>query len=230
ALSRAREKARAAVCMNNLKQCGFAFHMYANDYDEFLPPAYYREGNYDYWFHLIAIYLGKSIDHNSSTPYKFEFGLMKPSRPQGIPFMPCPSARIEIKTRNNDTYTYSVNYYYGSRDDTVIGVFGPYQTGSPYYKGSKKLSQIKNQNCFLVVDGTYNSGYKILGAPWNTDTDADGVNDTYYYLLSDLPRSQYNYTSPRHSNGYTALMADGSVKYINFLEFLTNQEYWRAIK
>ena len=38
ALSRAREKARQAVCMNNLKQIGLAFHMYANDNDDFLPP------------------------------------------------------------------------------------------------------------------------------------------------------------------------------------------------
>jgi len=34
ALSRARERARQAVCMNNLKQIGLAILMYAQDYDE----------------------------------------------------------------------------------------------------------------------------------------------------------------------------------------------------
>ena len=40
ALSQAREKARQSVCMNNLKQIGNALLMYANDYNEYLPPSY----------------------------------------------------------------------------------------------------------------------------------------------------------------------------------------------
>ncbi len=38
ALSKARERARQAVCMNNLKQLATAFHMYLNDYNEYFPP------------------------------------------------------------------------------------------------------------------------------------------------------------------------------------------------
>jgi len=39
ALSKAREKARQAVCMNNLKQIGLALNLYILDYDEFVPPG-----------------------------------------------------------------------------------------------------------------------------------------------------------------------------------------------
>jgi len=39
-LSRAREQARRAVCMNNLKQFGVVFMMYAQDYDGWLPPRF----------------------------------------------------------------------------------------------------------------------------------------------------------------------------------------------
>ena len=35
--ARAREKARAASCLSNLKQIGLAFAMYAQDYDEIMP-------------------------------------------------------------------------------------------------------------------------------------------------------------------------------------------------
>jgi len=41
ALSRAREKARQAVCMSNLKQITLAFLMYAEDHEGYLSPAYY---------------------------------------------------------------------------------------------------------------------------------------------------------------------------------------------
>jgi len=38
--SRARENARRASCMSNMKQIGLAFMMYAQDYDEKLPDSY----------------------------------------------------------------------------------------------------------------------------------------------------------------------------------------------
>ena len=37
ALSQAREKARATVCLNNLKQLGLAFIMYLDNHDEYFP-------------------------------------------------------------------------------------------------------------------------------------------------------------------------------------------------
>ncbi|MFQ6131990.1 MAG: DUF1559 domain-containing protein [Armatimonadota bacterium] len=42
--SRAREKARQASCASNMKQLGLALIMYADDYDEMLPPRYYDAG------------------------------------------------------------------------------------------------------------------------------------------------------------------------------------------
>ncbi|HRR96240.1 MAG TPA: DUF1559 domain-containing protein [Candidatus Ratteibacteria bacterium] len=40
ALSQAREKARQALCMGNLKQLGILVHMYAQDYDNVIVPYY----------------------------------------------------------------------------------------------------------------------------------------------------------------------------------------------
>jgi len=48
ALSKAREKARQGVCMNNLKQIGLAFNMYIQDYDEWYPLA---AQNGPYWWY-----------------------------------------------------------------------------------------------------------------------------------------------------------------------------------
>ncbi len=44
ALSKAREKARAISCTNNLKQLGLGAILYANDYDDFLHAAKYGKG------------------------------------------------------------------------------------------------------------------------------------------------------------------------------------------
>ena len=58
ALSKAREKARQAVCLSNLKQIGQAFEFYANDYDGWAPPLYFlpaQDG--DFWTAKLFVYL-----------------------------------------------------------------------------------------------------------------------------------------------------------------------------
>ncbi len=45
ALSKAREKARAISCTNNLKQLQLGNLLYANDYDDYLPPIAWRDGD-----------------------------------------------------------------------------------------------------------------------------------------------------------------------------------------
>jgi prepilin-type N-terminal cleavage/methylation domain-containing protein len=51
ALSKAREKARQAVCMNNLKQIGVATFMYADDWQDWNPMVPYRglDGTKNYY-------------------------------------------------------------------------------------------------------------------------------------------------------------------------------------
>jgi prepilin-type N-terminal cleavage/methylation domain-containing protein/prepilin-type processing-associated H-X9-DG protein len=50
ALSRAREKARQAVCMGNLRQLTLGFVMYAQDYNEYFPPTYYGGWPNNIWW------------------------------------------------------------------------------------------------------------------------------------------------------------------------------------
>ena len=52
ALSRAREMARRAVCLSNLKQIGLATHMYAQDYDDYLPERNPFSSQYGYGYIL----------------------------------------------------------------------------------------------------------------------------------------------------------------------------------
>ena len=57
-LSKAREKARQAVCMSNLKQIGLACTMYSQDWDEWV--IAYSEYMYDndtWWTDRLKLYL-----------------------------------------------------------------------------------------------------------------------------------------------------------------------------
>lgn len=66
--ARARENARRASCMSNLKQIGLGFMMYTQDYDEMMPPAitvnnpsppfesYVSTDRRWYWGHLVYPY------------------------------------------------------------------------------------------------------------------------------------------------------------------------------
>ncbi|HOJ40039.1 MAG TPA: DUF1559 domain-containing protein [bacterium] len=85
ALSRAREKARAAICMNNLKQLGLGFMLYGQDYGDYFPKPW--DGVYTWCTH-IAHYLeasGKPFDCpsnlNDSREYYTDYlGLPKSRR------------------------------------------------------------------------------------------------------------------------------------------------------
>jgi len=70
ALSQARERARAAKCMNNLKQIAIAITMYMNDYDE---QIFYPDSR---WYHDLV--LNRYLTSKSSGTY---FGIFQcPSR------------------------------------------------------------------------------------------------------------------------------------------------------
>lgn len=48
ALSTAREKARQTICISNLRQLTLTFLMYAQDFEEYLPPAYYMPPDWSF--------------------------------------------------------------------------------------------------------------------------------------------------------------------------------------
>jgi len=88
ALSKAREKARSALCINNLKQIGLAVHMYINDNNGLLPdkPADPWNGSYALPYRLFKYgYLkdGKVWYCPSFARTRYKINQWQPTKPSG---------------------------------------------------------------------------------------------------------------------------------------------------
>jgi prepilin-type N-terminal cleavage/methylation domain-containing protein len=71
ALSQAREKARQAACISNMKQLGLALAVYSDDYDGYLPNIL-NNGCYIWWDYsgnAMRNYLGSSFNNNDTYPW-----------------------------------------------------------------------------------------------------------------------------------------------------------------
>jgi prepilin-type N-terminal cleavage/methylation domain-containing protein/prepilin-type processing-associated H-X9-DG protein len=97
--AQAREKARQASCLSNLKQMGLAWLMYAQDYDEVVPPfrAYSVGTNVYSW--------DFSIENGVARP---EGGLIQPYM-KNARIQDCPSA-AGIPVLSGQILAYGVNY------------------------------------------------------------------------------------------------------------------------
>ncbi|MFQ6131509.1 MAG: prepilin-type N-terminal cleavage/methylation domain-containing protein [Armatimonadota bacterium] len=101
--AQAREKARQASCLSNLKQLGMAMAMYADDHDEIMPIAYYFSAGwsdeYAWDFHL---------DWTTSPPTA-TLGLLGPYTRNGQ-INSCPTFHEEAWGRPHTGYGYNTTY------------------------------------------------------------------------------------------------------------------------
>ena len=129
ALSKAREKARQAVCMNNLKQIYIAVMMYGDDNNDWLPPesCIGPDGYTWRWPELLKSYLNDKTPRNAPPHADFSYVNTKG------PFF-CPSTKV----RSYAVYvSYGLNYFL-SGDGTV-----------------EKLSRIRYPSRSLLLVDTY---------------------------------------------------------------------------
>ena len=142
ALSKAREKARAISCVNNLKQLQLGMLLYTNDYDDFLPPDAYGEeeatggkgpmfyndalvrNNCYYWFTLIPTIPGapmKGTEWVSKDPAaNKKSGQEGEDRGSWHKVLDCPSCSPDLRVAGNISYGINVcaSHYYRYQANT----------------------------------------------------------------------------------------------------------------
>jgi hypothetical protein len=75
ALTKARQSAQSLQCLSNLRQCGLATQMYANEHKRYLPYPTTTLGEGFLWFNVLDPYLRSLIDYKrGANPSNFENG------------------------------------------------------------------------------------------------------------------------------------------------------------
>ncbi|MBI4028468.1 MAG: prepilin-type N-terminal cleavage/methylation domain-containing protein [Verrucomicrobia bacterium] len=194
ALKRARDSAKFALCVNQLKQIGYLHELYSNDNNDRMLPAstYYPNNERSYWFDLLLPYLGRQLV-TDTTPNMTVW-----ERRNGLKTFECPAA-----TRNfPDTYqdlastangylcklAYGINYANCNGNYVDPGTVFPNGIGTP-------RGLVRNPSKWLWM--TDAKQFRIANGP--TDTDDGGTG------IWALP-------AERHNGRVNILLLDGHVE------------------
>ncbi|MFH0797147.1 MAG: prepilin-type N-terminal cleavage/methylation domain-containing protein [Candidatus Omnitrophota bacterium] len=195
ALSQAREKARQASCMSNLKQINLISNMYADDNEDyFMPQAMtywtniYGGSNYQWnslFIFLYGPYMGWSGTYTNPADYYsgFNYACYR------MHIFKCPSAKRNLEW----TTSYGLNnrlQFDENGNDLITGI-----PGAPKYSNYRTYTNSSRR--FLFADSI--SRYEP-SPPW--------VNDGLYGV------STYGPVDTKHTNGANFLFLDGHVEWL----------------
>ena len=223
ALSKAREKARAISCTNNLKQLQLGNILYANDADDFLPPVVFttyapeeagdgpgfyknwiNNGNAHSWFGLNPLIPGTPMSNvkwwqKDPAAYIGQGGADQSSWHK---VTLCPSCPTSERLMGNISYQASVGMSWWRR-----GYIGRWGLNSTNGKAADwhRISSIKYASLHInFLDGTSTNN-------WNTDCilmGPDGMHSKDSYFC-------------RHSDQMNASFTDGHAETISAQKFKT---------
>ena len=207
ALSQAREKARQAACINNLKQIGLAIFMYAGDNDDYLPYSYARPPVYDTECQpALAPYLG--IPTNSTDWGNIKYWARVWHLNHGKLLCPSYDRTLALSADGSTTYAFAFAYIFSDGGNPATGTYPTPQS---------KLGRVPIQS-YLVTDARQHYTRSPRYAAFNADWDGDGLND------SSGNENPYNGAEPkRHNNGANYLIADGHVEWVSMQDWENNK-------
>lgn len=182
ALNSARERGRAAACINNLKQIGTAHAMYMDNNNDYFVrtngPSVYKDVTpsvWTGWMHLLDAY-APMVEYISSSNYGKCAALLEcPSDPD---FNARWKKDQDISARNNPSY--GLNNWLSGQASCV----------------NTKYDKVKAPEKKILFADTGHGGYSGFGSSYNS------------YIIDHIP----DIVSGRHNNGCNVLYIGGHVK------------------
>ena len=209
ALSKARGKAKAIVCTNNLKQIGVGYMSYSLDYNDVLLPFWactndgsYPESLYNFrkistpktanWVWFISGYLADGLVPNlGNTPL---FSVIAEKQQKGI--FKCPASTLPVGQIRLVQYAMAQYNVGGRRHSTSWTI-------------ANKTQQVTTPSQRVAF----------------MDSTADGVNNSYYFDNHSIKLNGVDFI--RHSGRSNALFIDGHVHSFSEQEAKTSA-YWNS--
>lgn len=184
ALSRAREKARQASCMNNLKQMGLGMFLYAQDYDGFIFP--HPSGT-----HSAPHYRGERANFGRGWVVTYIWGQYVPAGVFSCPSNPVSATAMNAmkkwENRQSDGSQFYVSYAYWNGD-------------TPGYYPA------------IYRDGDPGNGEYPLKTGRGSDGSIIIVSDVFY-MVNGVPYIGHMNHTPDEPYGGNQLYLDGHVRW-----------------
>ena len=197
ALSKAREKARAISCTNNLKNVQLGNILYSNDYDDYLPPTIYgcADGVF-YWFSYNPLVPETPMNWEKWCEKDPKAGNMDSGEDKSSwhKILMCPSCPTSERVLGNICYQASVGmsfieHYYTHQSDFSWGAACSW----------KRVSSVKYPSIHInLMDGTSNS-------LWPNET------QIHYDIIAQTVEANYS-TYFRHGDMMNMSFTDGHVE------------------
>ena len=206
ALSSARASAKTAACMGNVKQLMLAANMYADEWEDFLPPAAW--GSSKTFFHILA-------PNSSNPPYGLTYSDNN-KNPNSV--LVCPAEGRPIGSyKEGGTATYNqMDYSCYAANPYVMGSKGANTSSGKADNGETPANGVSRSR--LYTRGTFDLPDQVL-------TYGDNINAHSYTI------SYPHYLAYRHGGGdprkmggssgakdWEQLQVDGSLANVSFLD------------
>jgi len=176
-LATAKEKGKRAACQSNLRQTVLTVHMYAMDFQDFVPDG--RDNNVPPQWHAIRI---NSVTYTNMIKYTGNFKIMD-----------CPNFTYGKFNRYANAYGYLVGYAYLGRalDGSTMN---NWPTTSPYYWRSP-IKVTESPTNFIAADANTWGGGLVMAphgksGPCNRPSPASSVPATFINnVTTETPQS-----------------------------------------
>ena len=178
ALSKAREKAKATTCINNLKQCILYATMYANDFGDYLPAAGYSSKNtYGYNWAMSASWAKMLVMYTSGgSQISDQLDALKGAGSGAFKSYACPSARSK-KDGISTVQVYGMNRRLLGDDSNARGLWTHVRLDSLKRNDNAYFPTPELSNTLLFADSLSFQGgaqgsdnYQVNGAPARNDS------------------------------------------------------------
>ena len=198
ALNKARERAKAISCVNNLKQCGTWSYVYASDYQDYIPLATWVSGPGT--LHLFAFLLSsgivnpKPLGPRATIPFSCPSAFYRSTSAQY--FIPAGGANVKLSTKPWPFYNLE-NQHYGVIGDLTVDK----------YKNDQKpfLGVLLNNYGGMVRLGSANPAFPLLMDSGNRTDRSQSPR------ITTVDNSSSDSFSVRHSGKANIVHLDGHV-------------------